>query len=100
MLTVDAAKKIGLNACINKLGRDFVLAHKDTSTSAYGEADGTVFCFVGVDTHQAPYGRLILDNRSKFPYRASCHVNLETGMTQFVECIVPETSQHIGQFLR
>lgn len=100
MLTVDVARKIGLNACIDKLGRDSVLAHKDTSTSAYGETDDAVFCFVGVDTHSRPYGRLVLDNHSKFPYRVSCHVNLATGTTEFVECVIPDAAQNTGRFLQ
>ena len=49
MLSVEAARKIGINACIDKLGREFVLAHRDRATSAYGESDEGVFCFVGVD---------------------------------------------------
>ena len=49
MLTLEMAKKNGINACIDKLGRDFVLAHRDTSSSAFGEIEDGVFCFVGVD---------------------------------------------------
>lgn len=49
MLNVDVARRIGINACIDKLGRKFVSAHKEFSASAYGENDDGVFCFVGVD---------------------------------------------------
>lgn len=98
MITEAAARRIGLNACIDKLGRDFVLAHKDTSTSAYGrnEGENNVFCFVGVDNRNTPYGKLVLDGHSEFPYRASCNVDLETGTTSFVECVCPKPTH--GRF--
>ncbi len=91
MLAVDSARKRGINACIDKLGRDFVMAHKDTSSSAWGETENIVYCFVGVgeelpDTHP---GLIVLDSTSKFPYRASCNVDRESGNLDFIECIVP-----------
>ena len=76
MLTVKEAARIGINACIDKIGRDFVLAHRDNGTSAYGENDGSVYCYVGVD--DKPWvppdisKGLVLDSESKFPYHASC----------------------------
>ena len=33
MLTYEKAKKIGIDACIDKLGREFVMSHKDTASS-------------------------------------------------------------------
>lgn len=92
MLTVKEAAKIGVNACIDKIGRDFVLANRNYGTSAYGERDGGVFCFVGVDDR--PYvpdrsGMLVLDSMSKFPYRASCNVGLDDGKLEFIECVAP-----------
>lgn len=92
MLSINEAKRIGINACIDKLGRDFVLAHKDSATSAYGESDDGVFCFVGVDDRcafQNQEGVLILDSQSEFPYRASCNVNLADGTPVFIEYVVP-----------
>lgn len=92
MLNVYVARRIGINACIDKLGRDFVLAHKDFSTSAYGESDDGVFCFVGVDDRrnlQEQEGVLLLDSDSEFPYRASCNVNLTSGIPHFIECVLP-----------
>ncbi len=90
MLNVETARKIGINACIDKLGRDFVLAHKDLATSAYGESGDGVFCFVGVakgcDSKNSD-GVLILDSHSKFPYRASCNVSLFDGTPSFIECV-------------
>ena len=93
MLSVEAAKKIGINACIEKLGREFVLAHKEYATSAYGESDDGVFCFVGVDDgckSQNSDRVLILDSHSEFPYRASCNISLADGTTRFIECVLPK----------
>lgn len=92
MLTVEAAKKIGIHACIEKLGRGFVLAHREHATSAYGESENGVFCFVGVDDDcksQNRDGVLILDSHSEFPYRASCNISLTDGTPHFIECVVP-----------
>ena len=94
MLNIDAAKQIGFAACVDKLGRPFVLAHRDSAASAYGEIDGGVFCFVGVDDrpgHREHDGMLVLDDRSKFPYRVSCNVKLTDGIPDFVECVLPQT---------
>lgn len=99
MISVADAKRIGISACIDKLGRDFVTAHKDTSTLAYGQDENSVFCFVGVDDRHTPYGKLTLDSETKFPYRASCHVLLDTGSTQFGECVLPH-SVHTGKFIK
>lgn len=92
MLNFDEAKRIGINACIDRLGRDFVRAHKDVATSAYSEGDGSVFCFVGVDHRHTAWnqeGVLTLDSRSEFPYRASCNVDLANGRPSFIECVTP-----------
>lgn len=93
MLNIETARKIGINACIDKLGREFVLTHKDFATSAYGESEDGVFCFVGVangcDSKNSD-GVLILDSHSEFPYRASCNVSLVDGTPLFIECVVPK----------
>ena len=92
MLTIMEAARIGIDACIDKLGREFVLANRDNGTSSYGEDGGIVFCFVGVDdkpwTPKDPAG-IVLDNTSEFPYRASCKVRLADGSMEFDECILP-----------
>lgn len=93
MLTVKEAARIGINACIDKIGRDFVLANRNNGTSGYGENDGLVYCFVCVD--DKPYVPkknpevLVLDSTSQFPYRVSCNVRLEDGSMKFVECVLP-----------
>lgn len=93
MLTVKEAARIGINACIDKIGRDFVLAHRGNGTSAYGENDGSVYCYVGVD--DKPWVKpeisegLVLDSKSKFPYHASCNVSLTDGATTFINYALP-----------
>lgn len=94
MLTREAARKIGINACIDKIGRDFLQKHKDNAVYAYGdgETENSVFCYVGVD--DKPYESkhpdiLVLDSESKFPYHASCNVSLMDGTTTFMDYALP-----------
>ena len=94
MLTVKEAARIGINACIDKIGRDFVLANRGNGTSGYGEneEEHCVYCYVGVD--DKPYvskhpGILVLDSESKFPYHASCNVSLMDGTTTFIDYALP-----------
>lgn len=92
MYTYEEAKKIGINSCIDALGRDFVTANKDTATAAHGDTEDGVFCFVGVApgyVSQAEEGTLLLDNTTKFQYRASCNVNKNTGAVSFIERVLP-----------
>lgn len=94
MLGLKDAQRIGLNACIDRIGRDFVTRFKDQSTSACGECDEGVFCFVGVDDQ--PWGPntsglIVLDDTTQFPYQASCTVSLQDGTVGFLECVLPPT---------
>ena len=94
MLTVKEAARIGINACIDKIGREFVLAHRGNGTSAYGEneEENCVYCYVGVDDKPSVSkfsGALVLDSESKFPYHASCNVSLEDGVTTFLDYALP-----------
>lgn len=93
MISVESARKIGINACIDMLGRDFVQTYRDSSASAYGNDEDSVFCFVGVDdnpSYSYEEGVLVLDSTSVFPYRASCNVGLEDGIPRFIECVLPQ----------
>ena len=99
MLSLEDARKLGINACIDKLGRNFVMKYRDSSTSAYGtesDDDDNLFCFVGVDNKSASSLNgsdvIILDNTTKFPFRVSCNVNLKYGTTCFIECVLPSYS--------
>ena len=94
MLTFDEAKKIGIKACVDKLGYDFVKKYEDTSCSAYGDEGDYASCFVGVSTEpDTPWtgGPLILDDspKAKFPYSASCDVAYKDGAVTFRECSLP-----------
>lgn len=96
MLTMENARNLGVNACIDRIGRDFVMKHRSSSTASYTtEADelGNVFCFVGVDDNPPKRNSdpdvLILDREKKYPYYASCNVNLETERISFVDLEIP-----------
>lgn len=91
MLDNDTAKRIGLEFCIDKLGLDFVKAHGKTATFAYGEDNGAMFCFVGIDdtTRKCDESAPLLDSVSQFPYRASCVVDMATGEIILRECVAP-----------
>jgi hypothetical protein len=89
---IEAARQIGINACVERLGRNFVEKHKETSTCAFGESEDGVFCFVGVDDEErsgCDYA-LVLDSPSRFPYRTSCVVRLSDGTVTWREVVVPE----------
>ena len=98
MLTLDEAKKIGRDACIEKIGREFYEKHKESSSTAYGDfsEEGVVFCYVGVDDKpimNVNSGVLILSNQLKknpIPFCASCNVSLENGSIEFLDCKLPE----------
>ena len=98
MLTVESARKIGVNACIDRLGRGFVQKYRDTSTASYttsADDNGNVFCFVGVDDKKTIRdhgpGVLVLDCVTKYPYFASCNVNIASEAIDFLEIKAPKT---------
>ena len=91
-IDAETARQIGVSACLEKLGREFVEKHKETSTCACGECEDGVFCFVGVDDEERSgedYS-LVLDNTSRFHYRVECVVNLEDGAVIWKEVVVPD----------
>lgn len=91
MLTVMEAKKIGIRACIDAIGYEFCKKHEDNGTSAYGENEGVVYCFVGVSDEPAPecditkVDSLILTSGEDWPYSASCNVDMQDGKIEFLE---------------
>lgn len=93
MLTYEEARKIGIYACIDKLGKDFVDRYRETSCSAYGDMEDHAVCFVGVSDQEDDLTRkqIILSSspESRFPYMASCDVGYEDGKVTFLECILP-----------
>lgn len=92
MITYEKAREIGVEACIDKLGRDFVMKHRDTSSSAYGDRGDHAYCFVGVDDKPAQDMKdcLYLTSGTQFPYIARCTVNYQDGKIDFLDCVLPE----------
>ena len=90
MLTVDEASAIGKEACLNKMGKEFVERHKGFATYGVGEHGERVFCFIGIDhLHRNNAGGLLLDDEP-FPCRVSCNVDKKDGSVSFVEFVKPE----------
>ena len=85
MLSIEEARKIAINACIDKLGKDFVEKYKDSSVFAIGVWNGQVYCYIGVNSKdiEIKYNGLLLDEE-KFEYSSSCLVNLETGNIKYI----------------
>ena len=91
MLTYEKARQIGVDACIEKLGRDFVTKHQETSSSGFGDRGDHAFCFVGVDDRpeQIMEDELVLTSNGKFPYMARCNVRYSDGQIEFLDCVLP-----------
>ena len=96
MLTAEEAKKIGIRACVEKIGDEFCKKHRDTSVCAYGETEGIMECYVGVDDRPEPevnmeeMDYLLIDDTEFYPYFANCSVSLEDGSIEFQECCLPD----------
>ena len=94
MLTHEEAKTKGINACIDKLGRDFFNENKKEGKccTAHGEHDGKMFCYVGVDhvITEEDFKRPMLTSKPKAEYRVSCDVDMQTGEITFIEVILPK----------
>ena len=94
MLTYEEAKKIGVNACVEKLGRDFVKKHENGACAGYGDEQDYAFCYVGVnDQPEPPLEKVMVTlydgPDAKFPYIASCRVDYHDGKVTFLECVLP-----------
>ena len=91
MSRYEEAKKIGINACIDRLGRDFVTQHRENACSAFDDRDDHASCFVGVSEQPAPKmtNGLKLTSSDRFPYVARCNVAYSDGTITFLECVLP-----------
>lgn len=93
MLTFDEAKKRGVDACIDKLGRDFVMKYREKSSAAYSDMDDFAYCFVGVtdrpDKNMDEELILSCAPEDRFPYIARCNVNYNDGEITFLDCVLP-----------
>lgn len=96
MLTEEEAKKIGLRACIEKIGLEFCKIHKDTAVCAYGVVDGVMLCYFGIDDQPAPdyenmkWEDLRLTSTNYLPYFAVCEVSMEDGTVTIKDFCMPE----------
>lgn len=96
MLTVEEAKRIGLNACVQKIGFEFCKQHEDTAFCAYGVEEDVVQCYVGVDDQPAPdYANMrpedvCLTSTNYAPYFAVCDVNMNDSSITFIDFCIPE----------
>ena len=76
MLSYEDARKIGVNACIDKIGRDICIKHADNAVSGYGRDGDYVNCFVGVNDEPAPVidrddlSELVLTHEKDWKYSA------------------------------
>ncbi len=96
MLTFEEAKKIGTEACLDKLGKDFVKLYRKNACSAYGDREDHAFCFIGINTKpdsSMTNGSIVLDDSpdQKYEYSASCNVAYADGFVTFLDCSLPNT---------
>ena len=97
MLTCNAAKDLGRNACIQKIGVEFYEKYRASATIAYGDFsdEGVIFCYVGVDDQlmdEQPSEPLILSNKgynNPISFFSSCNVILASGEIVFLDFTLP-----------
>lgn len=78
--------EIGKEACIERIGREFVDLHRDTACFSTQEMDDrTVFCFLGIDLH-ADDRKACLTNEKNWDVYASCYVR--DGVVEMSDCSV------------
>ena len=90
---------MGIDAGVNKLGREFVKKYKDNACASYlnwrqAAEFGYVDCSVSVSDKPPkpfPEGHIILSSapEDRFPYRANCRVAYDTGEITFYDCVLP-----------
>ena len=90
MLNTFEAKKLGIKACINKIGYDFCNKYADNSTSSWGEKDDKIVsCFVGINTDVSKEEKFLLTHEKNWDYFVHCDVNKETGEINFLDFKIP-----------
>lgn len=95
MLSKNEAKKIGINACINKIDPTFFQKYKQNACASWGEYNEKMFCSIGIDSKpcilEKKPSKLIL-TEDGFQYMVSCEVNMTDGSIEYLECITPGTA--------
>ena len=85
MFTVDECKKIGYDACIDRLGREQVVLNKERGCHGFSIIDGGIRCFVGYDEKEyKPQKEGITLGTTQFDFLACAFVNSETGNVTFI----------------
>lgn len=90
MLTETEARKKGIRACMEKIGFDFCMLNEENSATAYGEDNGKMFCFVGINNNPKKNSNpdiLMLSDLKGFPYYASCNVDMSDGNIEFLDYV-------------
>lgn len=95
MMTYEDAKKLGTEACLGRLGKDFVREHRDMACSAYSDEEDHAYCFVGVsDQPEAVWDGedIILDGHpgTEWSFQVSCNVWYADGNIEFLDCVLPD----------
>ena len=68
-------EKIGFDACINAIGKDFAIANKDNMVYSYGKTDLGLYCFLGISESECQSDGLCLRSCiDEWDYYASCYV--------------------------
>lgn len=82
--------RIGMRACKEAIGIEFHNKYKDNCVYSYGEEDdGSVSCFLGLNTVMPEYHGLILTcDINEWEYYASCFV--KDGKVTMDKCRLPK----------
>ena len=94
MLSYEEARRVGINACIDKIGRDFCEKNRDYSCAWYGDMEKYAYCGVGISDEDSyhPQERLILTHEEDWLYMVLCNVWYEDGRIEFLKCRIPHLS--------
>mgnify|MGYP006988839665 CR=1 FL=1 len=67
------------------------MKYRDTSSRGYGDMEDRAYCLIGVDNTAERYdpAPLMLTSNNPFPFRASCTVQYEDGVIEFLESVLP-----------
>ena len=93
MISENDAARIGVNKCIDAIGREFAIANRDSSSTSCGitrsESTGkqVMSCFVGIDTRARvdAENQLVLTSTPDWPYFAKCEVDLVSGEAKLID---------------
>ena len=67
-------KRIGFNALVEKIGKDYFELHKDTAVFSSQETNKGLFCFLGIDLHPQRDKLCLSASMEEWDIYASCYV--------------------------